>query len=275
MFKKFIVGIIIVLVVIFVGLIIFVYPIYSKMMKTETLHIDKALTIVLGGGGNSGILVTDSAVVVIDTKMGKPAGELAKMAKDIAGMKKIIVINTHFHPDHINGNKFYQESNIYMGSYDKGFLLKNLKHELLPSLFVTDSLTLALGKDTVQLINVGQGHTMDDVIVYLKSRKLLFSGDLIINKTNPVLNDASNPNVDKWIKVLDLILAKDIKTIVPGHGNLGGKELASALKQYFEDMKTAASDPTKASELKAKYKDWAKVPIMASPDKTISFIKSK
>ena len=38
-------------------------------------------------------------------------------------------------------------------------------------------------------------------------------------------------------------------------------------------MEMAASDPTKATELKAKYKDWESMPIMMSTDKTISFIK--
>jgi glyoxylase-like metal-dependent hydrolase (beta-lactamase superfamily II) len=116
---------------------------------------------------------------------------------------------------------------------------------------------------------------MDDVIVYIKSRKLLFSGDLIINKTNPVLNKESGANVERWIKILDLILKKDIKTIVPGHGNVGDKELASSLKRYFEDMTMAANDPSRASELKAKYKDWTKMPFFATPDKTISYIKSR
>jgi len=273
MIKKILIGLLIIVVIIIAGFLIFVYPTFSKMLKTQTIKCDDSLTLVLGGGGNSGILVTDSAVVVIDTKMMKPAEKLAEKVKKIAGKKKIIVINTHFHPDHINGNKFYPGSQIYIGNYDKDFLKKNVDADLMPNMIVTDSIFLTLGRDTLLLYNVGQAHTMDDVVVYIKNRKLLFSGDLIFNKRNPVLNKASNANIDKWIKVLDFILSKDITTIVPGHGEPGGKEIAASLKEYFTDMETAAKDPDKASELKAKYRDWETMSIFASPDKTISYIK--
>ena len=77
------------------------YSKYQSFLKTETVKIDKDLTVVLGGGGNSGILNTDSAVVVIDTKMKDPAKALYSFAKSIAGNKKIIDINTHYHPDEL------------------------------------------------------------------------------------------------------------------------------------------------------------------------------
>src|ERR1035438_4906127 len=90
---------------------------------------DNKLTVYLGGGGNSGILVTDSAIVVIDTKMGTDAENLANLAKEKAGGKKIIVINTHYHGDHTKGNMFYKGSKIYIGDYEKSFLMKNMDHE--------------------------------------------------------------------------------------------------------------------------------------------------
>ena len=65
---------------------------------------DNNLNIYLGGGGNSGVLVSDSAVVVIDTKMMGNAKDLYNIAKSKAGDKPIIVINTHYHSDHTNGN---------------------------------------------------------------------------------------------------------------------------------------------------------------------------
>jgi cyclase len=206
--------------------------------------------------------------------MGKAAEALSKLAKEKAGTKKIIVINTHYHGDHINGNNFYKGSEIIIGNYSKEFLLKNIKPEYMPNTFVKDSMLLALGKDTLMLYNLGQAHTLCDMVVYLKGRKLLFSGDLIFNKMNPVLKKESFTDVNKWIKALDNILAKDIHTIVPGHGKPGGKEIASSLKQYFEDMKTALAEPSKEAEVKAKYSDWFKMPFMSSPEKTIEYLKT-
>jgi cyclase len=237
-------------------------------------HIDNNLTIVYGGGGNSGILVTDKAVVVIDTKMGADAEKLFKQVKQIAGQKEIIVINTHYHMDHVGGNNLYSGDKIYIGNYPEEFLEKNIEPDFRPNTIVKEDLTLDLGDETVMLYNMGQAHTYNDLVVYLKNRKILFSGDLIFSKVNPVLKKESGADVDKWIAVLNTILAKwDITTIIPGHGEIGSKDIAIKMKNYFEDMKEAASNQGKQNALMDKYKEWMTIPSMASPEMTISYIK--
>jgi hypothetical protein len=42
---------------------------------------------------------------------------------------------------------------------------------------------------------------------------------------------------------------------------------------YFRDMKAAEKDPSRANELKAKYKDWVELPNMTSPQATIDYIR--
>ena len=71
--KKILIGIALILVLLITGGSMYLYPAYTFFFQTETQLLDKDLTLVLGGGGNSGILVTDKAVVVIDTKMGGDA----------------------------------------------------------------------------------------------------------------------------------------------------------------------------------------------------------
>jgi cyclase len=129
MVKKFLIGFAIIVILVVAGFLIFIYPSYRSFLKTETVQFDSNLTIVLGGGGNSGILITDSAVIVIDTKMSNPAKELYKLVKEKAGKKKIVVINTHYHGDHLGGNNLYKGSEIIIGKYDDDFLKKNIKPE--------------------------------------------------------------------------------------------------------------------------------------------------
>ena len=255
---------------------IIMYPSYRFFFHTDTVQFDKNLTIITGGGGNSGILITDSAVLVIDTKMGKNAEKLFNLVKEKAGKKPIIVINTHYHMDHVGGNQFYKGDKIYLGNYTKEFLEKNMKPDELPTMLVVDSLIMNMGNETVMLYNLGQAHTLNDMVVYLKNRKLLFSGDLIFYNVNPVLKKQSGADVDKWIGVLDKLINKfEIKTIIPGHGVSGGKELILSMKTYFEDMKIAAANPGKEKEIIARYKAWRTMPKMASPEYTINYIKGK
>jgi cyclase len=251
------------------------YPTYRGVFNPEDIAIDKNLTVVTGGGGNSGILVTEKAVVVIDTKMGPDAEKLYKSAISLAGSKPVIVINTHYHGDHTSGNHFYAGDKIYIGAYDKGFLESEVSDENMPTNFVRDSLILNLGDEVVEVYNLGQAHTWDDMVVYLKNRQILFSGDLIFNKINPFLVRKSGANVISWIAALDTLLNRwEIKTIIPGHGNPGGKEIALAMKQYFLDMENVYEDPTKEVEIFARYNDWVSRPNMTSPAISVEFIKS-
>jgi glyoxylase-like metal-dependent hydrolase (beta-lactamase superfamily II) len=242
--------------------------------KTDIRQIDKQLTLYLGGGGNSGILVTDSAVVVIDTKMGEYADSLYKLVKAKAGKKKIIVINTHYHGDHTGGNHLYKGSRIFIGNYDKSFLEKNVEKENMPTVFVDKEQTLYLGHDTLQLFDLGQAHTFHDMVVYLKNRNILFTGDLVFNRINPFLIKESGCNVDGWISALKEVIQKwGGSTMVPGHGLSGDKKMVMLMKSYFEDLKTASTNPDKAEELKLRYKSWKEVPGMTSVDNTIKFIR--
>jgi uncharacterized membrane-anchored protein len=60
---------------------VYLHPFMQKMKQTNTIKYDTELTLVMGGGGNSGILVSDSLVIVIDTKMDEAAEQLAKTVK--------------------------------------------------------------------------------------------------------------------------------------------------------------------------------------------------
>jgi len=220
--------------------------------------------------------VTDSAVVVIDTKMSGDAEKLYNMAREKAGTKKIIVINTHYHGDHVKGNHFYKGCPIYIGAYDMKFLKDNISSENMPNQFVKDSLIFNLGNEILCLYNLGQAHTWDDMIVLLKNRKMVFTGDLVFYRINPFLKKESGADVGKWIAALDKILnIPGITMFVPGHGKNGDRAIVESLKNYFEDMKTAANDPSKEKAMKAKYKDWPEVPMSASPGITIDYIRNK
>jgi glyoxylase-like metal-dependent hydrolase (beta-lactamase superfamily II) len=272
--KKICISIGIALVVILIGVHNILYPAVRSMAQNEIVQIDSSLTIMFGGGGNSGIIIGDSAVVVIDTKMMSSSEDLYELVKEKAGQKQIIVINTHYHGDHVNGNKYFKGSRIYIGNYEKEFLHKNIGVENQPTDIVKDSLLIDLGNEKVHLYNLGQAHTFNDLVVYLSNHNVLFTGDLIFNRVNPVLKEESGARVSQWIIALSTILSRwGGSKIVPGHGQVGDIEMVVSMRQYFIDMTASAEDPSKENQLKDKYKDWMKLPGMSSPEKTIEYIK--
>jgi glyoxylase-like metal-dependent hydrolase (beta-lactamase superfamily II) len=103
---------------------------------------------------------------------------------------------------------------------------------------------------------------------------IIFTGDLIFNRVNPVLKGESGVKVSQWIRVLDLIINHwGESIIVPGQGAVGDKKVAVAMRQYILDMTVAALDPGKENQLKENYKEWMKLPNMSSPELTIEYIK--
>jgi glyoxylase-like metal-dependent hydrolase (beta-lactamase superfamily II) len=255
---------------------VYLRPFMNKMKQTATIQYDKELTLITGGGGNSGILCSDSLVIVIDTKMDDAAENLYKTVKGLAGSKPILVINTHDHPDHSGGNKLYKGSTIIAGgNYTPEGWTKDAGPESMPTVWLKTSMDIKMGDDTVTILNLGTNvHTASDIVVYLHKRKMLFTGDVILNKQAPVIMGVADP--DAYVVAFDRLQKQfDIQKIVPGHGPVGGIEIIADFRQYFADMKTAAMDDSKASELKAKYKDWNQIPFVMSPGATISAFQKK
>jgi glyoxylase-like metal-dependent hydrolase (beta-lactamase superfamily II) len=255
---------------------IYVRPFMQKMKQTSTIKYDKELTLEMGGGGNSGILVSDSLVIVIDTKMDDAAEQLAKTVKELAGNKPILVINTHFHPDHTKGNILYKGQRIIAGgNYTKESWAKEASKEVLPTDWLKDRLDIKMGTDTLTILNMAKNiHTESDIVVYLHQRKMLFAGDIILNKQAPALFGKADP--DGYFAAFDQLTGQfNIQKVVPGHGDVGGPEVIENFRQFFLDMKTAANDPSKKDELITKYKDWNQLPLVMSPGATVRAIQKK
>ena len=273
-FKKILkwVGFLLLIAAVIGGSLYFIYlrPFILKMKYTEVIKFDENLTIVKGGGGNSGILTSDSLVILIDTKMDEAALKLYEQTKTLAKNKPILVVNTHFHPDHIGGNDLYVNSKIIAGgNYSEEIWIKEATKKSLPNTWLKDRLTFKMGDETVSIINFGKDvHTESDVVVYLHNRKLLFAGDVILNKQAPVLMGKAKPEGYLW--AFDWLSTNfDIQKVVPGHGEVGGIEVLTNYRQYFMDMKLAANKTTEKNALIAKYKDWGQLPFFMSPEATV------
>ncbi len=256
--------------------LIYVYPFMKEMKKMTTIKYDPQLTIILGGGGNSGILVSDSLVLVIDTKMKDEADSLYQTVKALAGNKPIIVVNTHVHSDHTGGNKFYKGQTIIAGgNYEKAFWEKEDGIEGEPTVWLKDSLVFKVGDETVTVLNLPwSAHTQSDVFVYLSNRNMLFGGDVILNKQSPVMLSRYNADGYGYLKAFDYLPQRfEISKVVPGHGPMGGIEVINNYKDFFIDMKLAALDPSRKKELLDKYMDWKQIPFIMSPGATEGFFE--
>lgn len=163
----------------------------------------------------------------------------------------IVAVNTHFHSDGTGGNEAYKKAGAEIWASDltwrlhkkstpqdqrslaDGFKSKpELRERILKRKTVyanhtfpaKDGKEFEFGGEKVQVIYPGEGHTTDNVVVYLPRRKLLFGGCLIRSMKHDIgyLGDA---NVEPWAETVRRVQKLQPEIVIPGHGPTGGAEL--------------------------------------------------
>ncbi|MCW3117647.1 MAG: hypothetical protein JWM28_1729 [Chitinophagaceae bacterium] len=164
------------------------------------------------------------------------------------------VFNTHYHHDHSFGNCVFVDSGATIVStketasemktlgqreWDQNYSGRSLEgwRREFPSLTFDRRLVFDDGEHRVELIKMGPAHTLGDAVAFLPKEKILVTGDLFVNG-NPWGNNVADPHADydRWLTVLDTLALWDVKTVVPGHGELGTTENLRQQRAYLEDM---------------------------------------
>ena len=82
-------------------------PAANQKQGRPPLGIEKVaddLFVIIGNGGNVGVLVTDEGVVLVDDKFEQDYEGIIAKVKMITDKAVKYVINTHHHSDHSGGN---------------------------------------------------------------------------------------------------------------------------------------------------------------------------
>ena len=113
---------------------------------------------------------------------------------------------------------------------------------ILPEVVFDGKLELIMGNRTLILFYAG-GHSKGSLGIYIPEDKVLFAGDNIVTGMPLVTPDSS---FREWIDFLRNVEKMDIKTIIPGHGMICGKETASKTLTYFETVRYRVGNLIKA-----------------------------
>jgi glyoxylase-like metal-dependent hydrolase (beta-lactamase superfamily II) len=193
-------------------------------------------------------------VLVIDANYPWGAQEIIGEIRKTTVKPVKFVFNTHYHHDHSFGNCVFVDSGATIVStketavemktlgqreWDQnysGSSLQEYRREF-PSMVFDQCLVFDDGEHRVELTKMGPAHTLGDGVAYLPKEKILVTGDLCVNG-NPWGNNVADPNADydKWLATLDTLASRDIKIVVPGHGELGTMETLKQQRSYLEDM---------------------------------------
>jgi glyoxylase-like metal-dependent hydrolase (beta-lactamase superfamily II) len=188
-----------------------------------------------GGGGNSGVIVGEHGVIVVDAKTTLAGGkELLADIAQITPKPVTTVILTHSDGDHVNGLEAFP-AGIQIIAHE------NNKKEMEAALAaggrgappaghlpteVTSKNKQEMEIDGVklQLLHWAPAHTSGDLVVFLPAAKIVFTGDIIAAQlSDPLIHLGKNGSSEGWITTAKGIAGLDADRFVPGHGDLETK----------------------------------------------------
>ena len=198
---------------------------------------DHAYAYTAEGDPNTGIVVGDDDVMVIDTQATPVmAQDVIRRIRDVTDKPIRYVTLSHYHAVRVLGATGYLAQHI-IASRDTYDLIvergeQDMKSEIerfprlfqavesvpgltWPTIVFEKRMTLWMGKLQVEIMQLGRGHTKGDTVVWLPQEKILFSGDLVECDATPYTGDAY---LTDWPATLDAIAALQPQKLVPGRG---------------------------------------------------------
>ena len=199
---------------------------------------DHAYAYTAEGDPNTGIVIGDDAVMVIDTQATPAmAQDVIRRIRKVTDKPIKFVVLSHYHAVRVLGASAYQPQHV-IASDDTLALIRERGEEdkaseigrfprlfqalesvppglTWPTLSFSGRMTLWLGGLEVQLLQLGRGHTKGDTVVWLPAERILFSGDLVEAGATPYCGDAY---FSDWPSTLDALAALRPAKLVPGRG---------------------------------------------------------
>ena len=174
---------------------------------------DNAYAYTAEGDPNSGIIIGDDAVMVVDTQATPVmAADVIRRIRQVTDKPVKYIVLSHYHAVRVLGASAYGAQQIIASqdTYDliveRGEQDKASEIGRFPRLFnavesvppgmtwptmtFSGRMTVWLGRLEVQLLQLGRGHTKGDTVAWLPQQKILFSGDLVEFDATPYAGDA-------------------------------------------------------------------------------------
>jgi len=206
------------------------------------------------GGGNVAASIGPDGVLLVDDMFKAVTPKVIEKIKQSTTAPVRIVINSHYHSDHIEGNSVLSKTATIVAHEN---LRKRLESgskwattESLPHVVFKDKLSIHFNGEEIQLWHLPNGHSDTDVYVYFTKSKVIHMGDTFFHGMFPGVYKEGGGDILQLITNIDKILAdlpEDAK-VIPGHGDLATKTDLMNYVKMLKETTTLVADGIKANK---------------------------
>lgn len=210
------------------------------------VHEDSQLSVLLFATAdikkrnNIVLLSGDTALLIDPPSDQKQKEQISRFTHE----KKIWILYSHSHINHIEATQYYDFEKLYAERsliQDQEFIQANIPQ---PTHLYARQTVLNVGDTKVQLFNL-PGHMKNLSVAYLPTQKILFSSDLLLENSLPLIENAFD-----YVDSLNKLKKLDINIIIPGHGDvLLNKSVLIRFLYYIETLLEHAKKSASLFEL--------------------------
>jgi glyoxylase-like metal-dependent hydrolase (beta-lactamase superfamily II) len=196
-------------------------------------------------------------LILIDNQWSILAPKIKQQLKKITPRKPSLIINTHFHYEHTNGNLIFGAELIPIIAHENARIKlekdrtlsapENLVQKAypvkgLPTITFIERMQLYDDQEIIELTHLRNAHTDGDVLIQFKKANVFYTGDLFVTTGLPYIDQNNGGDIYGMINAMNYIInvADEESKIVPGHGKVSGmKEMRT-----YRDMLSSIRNKT-------------------------------
>jgi len=231
----------------------------DKVITFAELAPGRAYAYTAQGDPNTGVIIGDDGVMVIDTQATPlMAADVIARIRQVTDKPVKYIVLSHYHAVRVLGASAYHAEQIICSEPTLALIKERGTQDMAseigrfprlfrgvdsvpgltwPTMTFDRTLTIRMGELEVRIEQAGRGHTQGDTVVWLPKEKVLFAGDLVEYGATPYCGDA---HLRDWPATLDRLAAFGAEKLVPGRGE--ALTSAALVTEAIEGTRSFVSD---------------------------------
>ena len=217
-----------------------VTPLSDRVLVHTTYNLYKQTVI----PANGLIIKTSDGVVLIDTGWDTAddtdnTRQLLQWVADSLHQPVVLCIVTHAHEDRVGGISELRKAGVRVVSTPLT-AQKSVKlgYEAPDGILPNDT-TFTIGQEPIRCYFPGEGHTSDNIVVWLPNQQILYGGCLIKSVAVFGMGNLADANLNQWAGSIKNVMRKfgTARLVIPGHEEWGDTQSLKHTLNLLETYK--------------------------------------